>query len=83
MIRWDSRTLIIYSDDFIETFVFVLDLALKNGKNAYIELILSMNEAYQETLQPFVKAVTERDNFIEKIEGEKNDDNLFELLEEN
>ena len=40
-----------------------------------------MNEAYQEILQPFVKTVTERDGFIEKIEGEKKDDNLFELLE--
>ena len=67
MIHWDSEALITYNEDFIKFFVFVLDLAFKNGKNNYIELILSMNEAYQETLQPFVKTVTERDSFIEKI----------------
>lgn len=70
-----------YGDDFVETFIFILDLALKSGKNSYIEEILTMDQTYQETLLPFVKAVTERDTFIEKAERERGDDNLFDLLE--
>lgn len=40
-----------------------------------------MDQTYQETLLPFVKAVTERDAFVEKDQRDKKDDNLFDLLE--
>lgn len=80
-IKWDSHAVALYGDDFVETFIFILDLALKSGKNSYIEEILTMDQTYQETLLPFVKAVTERDTFIEKAERERGDDNLFDLLE--
>jgi hypothetical protein len=79
-IRWESNEVRVYGDDFVEIFIFILDLALKSGRNSYIEEILTMDQSYQETLLPFVKAVTERDSYVEKADGEKRDENLFDLL---
>jgi hypothetical protein len=59
-INWESSAVSMYRDEFVEIFIFILDLAFKSGKNNYIEGILTMDQNFQETLQPFVKAVTER-----------------------
>jgi hypothetical protein len=86
-IRWDSELVRRYSDEFIEVFVFILDLALKSGRDNYIEDILTMDQQCQIALQPFVMSVTQREEFVQPLarpqEEGKKPEHLIELEEEN
>jgi hypothetical protein len=60
IINWNSGIIKQYPDDFIQVFIFVFDLALKLGRDNYIEDILEMPRQDQIVLQPFVENVTQR-----------------------